>query len=77
MDIAISALVLALIGAGLALFAIVVASRTALKAKKSKPVPNGLYRVTKVGEDGVDDIFEIEEVSGKESKDGPNESPSP
>ncbi len=68
MDLAISALILALIGLGLALYAIIASTRKALHPpKKSPPIADGLYRMKKVGKDGLDDIFEIEEV-GNETK---------
>jgi len=67
MDLAIASLILALIGLGLALFAIIVSTRLALRPpKKSPPITDGLYRMKKVGEDGLDSIFEIEEISRKE-----------
>lgn len=81
MDLAISSFMLVIIGLGLALFAIIVALQIALKAKKEKKcIPDGLYRMRKVGEDGLDSIFEIEEVSSskdieeiKEDSGGPKE----
>jgi len=71
-SLGISALMLAVIGLSLTLFAIMTALRIALKAKKEKSVPDGLYRVRKVGKDGLDSIFELEEVS-KEAKGEPKE----
>lgn len=68
MDTAISALILSLLGLGLALFAIVIGLRTALHpSKKRPPITDGLYRLKQVGKDGLDSIFEIEEV-GDETK---------
>lgn len=68
MDIAIPALILALIGFGLALFAILVATRRALHPPKKKPpLADGLYRMRQIGKDGLDTIFEIEEISKKET----------
>ena len=66
MDLAIATLILALIGFGMAFYAIIVGIRTALRLPKKKPpIADGLYRMKKVGKDGLDDIFEIEEVSNE------------
>ena len=68
MDTAIAALILALIGFGLALFAIIVATRRALHPpKKRPPIADGLYRMRQIGKDGPDTIFEIEEISKEET----------
>ncbi len=74
MDLIISALILALIGLGLALFGIITGLWLALRSKKIAAIPNGLYRIKKIGEDGVDTIFEIEEIereANNESKESP------
>ncbi len=65
MDLVISALILAIIGLGLALFAIMIGLQTALRSKKTVALPNGLYRIKKIGEDGMDTIFEVEEIESE------------
>jgi len=70
MDTAITALVLALIGLGLAFYAIIVGTRKALRSpKKSSSITDGLYRITQVGKEGLDTLFEIEEINEKETTD--------
>lgn len=68
MDIAISALILALIGLGLALYTIVTSTIIALRSpKKRPPLTDGLYRMRQIGKDGLDTIYEVEEISKKET----------
>lgn len=74
MDIAISALALALVGLGFALYAVKMGLSVALHPKRKRPIPNGLYRMRKISEEGIDSIFEIEEVSKENEREANSES---
>ncbi len=68
MDLTIATLILALIGFALAIYAIITSTRSALHPPKKKPISDGLYRLKKIGSDGLDELFEIEEVSNETSQ---------